>query len=123
MTTYYINHIGYVSQVEEVEADSPEAALDASQGAIVQLCNYCNREWDSAGDTEIGSISDENGETVWEAEPPRPPLPTRDQIIAALAGAEGRTLTDKSPGYLQQIEETFGFRADAVMELLNGGKS
>lgn len=71
MPTYYVHHTGYVSHVEEVEADTPEAALEASEGALVSLCHQCSREWDAGGDPEITAVSDETGETVWEAEPAR----------------------------------------------------
>lgn len=51
------------------------------------------------------------------------PMPTRKRIITALARAEGRTITWQSTEWRRMAEETFGFRADAVLALLNGAES
>ena len=47
------------------------------------------------------------------------PMPTRGQIIEALTRAEGRSSEGKSAEWRQLAEETFGFRADAVLALIN----
>ena len=46
--------------------------------------------------------------------------PTREQVIEALAKAEGRNPEGKSEAWQRMAEETFGFRADAVLNLLGG---
>jgi hypothetical protein len=88
MPVYHLHHTGYVSHVETIEAASPEEALAASQGGTVSLCHQCTREWDSAGDPEVLSITDEAGETVWQGEPYetlRARETTVDTVLAELA--------------------------------------
>lgn len=48
------------------------------------------------------------------------PMPTREQIIEAMARAEGRTIKWHSEQWRHLAEEVFGWRADAVLALING---
>jgi hypothetical protein len=114
---YFVHHTGYVSHVEEVEANSPEEAIDASEVGHVQMCSQCSSEWDSAGDPDVFSVSDENGETVWENYPEARALPTlgelKDSIRTALGGD-----TEEGCGCESHICEAAG----RVLALLKGGE-
>ena len=50
------------------------------------------------------------------------PLPTREQIMRALAGVEGRRPDDKSEVWLGAYEDVYGPRADAVLALMGGAE-
>jgi hypothetical protein len=122
MPVYHLHHTGYVSHVETVEADTPEAAIDASEEGWVSLCHQCTREWDSAGDPEITSVTDETGEIVWEPErePARAPLPTQEQISEAILAA---WIVQTELGVQATPVEHSRALAGGVMKLLNGGTS
>jgi hypothetical protein len=111
MPIYNLHHTGYVSRIETIEADNPDAAMDAAQDGNVSLCHQCTREWEPEGDSEITSVTDETGEIVWEPEPARP-LPTREQVRDAL----NSRLSSDSESELDAL-------IDAVMATMNGGGS
>ena len=111
MPEYNVHWTGYVSHVETVEADSAEEAMDAAQEGWVSLCNQCTREWDSAGDPEVFTVTDADGNTAWEANPVRP-LPTREQI--------DKLVSDWFRATLQPIVRDH--LADAIEALFTGGK-
>ena len=73
MPEYNVHHTGYVSHVETVEASSPEEAIEQSETGSVSLCHQCTQDWDSAGDVEVFSVTDADGETVWSVDE-APPL-------------------------------------------------
>jgi hypothetical protein len=112
---YNVHHTGYVSHVETVEADSPEEAIAAAQEGWVSLCHQCTREWDSAGDSEVFTVTDAAGETVWEQAPAPQPVVDREAVRAVI-----RTHISVNFGTFNGVIDAC---TDAVLALLNGAES
>lgn len=117
MPEYNVHHTGYVSHVETVEADSPEEAIASSEVGSVSLCHQCSREWDSGGDPEVFTVTDADGETVWEQAPAPQPVVDREALVALLVQHKVFTWMPMST---KKLDEGLGDLADAVLALING---
>lgn len=77
MSEYTVNFTGYQSAGVTVEADSPEAAIEAAlHEGVPGICAQCSgwgQRWYRDDETEWTpeSVGDDDGNTVWQRESER----------------------------------------------------
>jgi hypothetical protein len=111
---FHIHHVGYVSNIETVEAETVDEAIEASQVGAVSLCHQCTDEWDAGGDPDIYEVTDADGKIVWSQPQTEVDRETVLKLLRHHGVTSGRSYTR------QELSRYRDELADAVLALLNG---